>query len=79
MTTPEHHDINYFRQRIKSRHRDDLADMQRCIAELEQIIKGIDKGLEILKTHGKYPDQKVLDNKKDYRALLIEFNEYKEK
>lgn len=76
MATPEHHDINYFKQRIKSRHRDNFEDMKRCINELQQIVNGLEKGLKVLKNHNKYPDQKVLDNKASYSELLEEFNNH---
>lgn len=71
MGKPNHHDTNYFTQRIESRHNIDLEDMERCHAEILEVIDGIVKGFALLEKLGKYPDPKVLENKNQFLALEL--------
>ena len=73
MGIPKHHDTNYFAQRIESRHNTDLEDMEKSLAEIHQIITGIEKGLTMLENIGKYPDQKVLENRNIFIELELQY------
>lgn len=70
MGKPTHHDLNYFKQRITSRHSEDPEDLERTIGELQEIVRGINKGVEVLARLGKYPDDKMLENKKGFEEVL---------
>lgn len=69
MTKPNHHDVNYFKQRISSQHSTDLSEMKSCLSEIEEILNGIEKGFLVLKKVGKYPDKKVLENRDSFEEL----------
>lgn len=73
MGKPTHHDLNYFKQRIQSRHVDDPEDLERTIEELKEIVHGINKGIEVLAKLGKYPDAKMLENKKGFEEVLEKY------
>ncbi len=73
MGKPTHHDLNYFKQRITSRHSEDPEDREQTIAELKEIVHGINRGIEVLATLGKYPDAKMLENKKGFEEILEKY------
>lgn len=75
MGKPTHHDLNYFKQRLNSRHVDVPEDVVRTIKELEEIVQGINKGMDILKKLGKYPDQKMRENKEGFEEVLSRYKE----
>ncbi len=75
MGKPIHHDVNYFAQRIESRHNTDIEEMERCLVEIREVIQGIVKGFTLLEKIGKYPDPKVVDNKNRFIELEQQYRE----
>jgi len=61
-------DVSYYQDQLENSH--SKAQWQAFYIEVESILKGMDKGLAILKKIGKGPEKKVLENQKNFQEIL---------